>query len=210
MKPLLKSAAALGLVAVIGTALLTGVDRLTAARIAEQEQQAMLRQLGEIIPGDYDNALLNDRFAFRDETHFPGGQTVTAWRARRNGEPLAVILKFDAVKGYNGDITLLAGINRDGSLRGVRVLAHRETPGLGDWIEARKSDWIKGFAGRSLTDPPVSRWAVERDGGEFDQFTGATITPRAIVEAVRQALEYYASERDALFETPAEAVEGAS
>ena len=112
-----------------------------------------------------------------------------------------MVLKFNAVDGYNGNITLLAGINRDGSLRGVRVVSHKETPGLGDAIEAEKSDWIRAFSGRSLRDPAAEQWTVQRDGGEFDQFTGATITPRAVVNAVRMALEYYEANRGRLFDS---------
>ena len=196
-----KSAASLGLVAVIGTTVLTGVDRLTSERIAEQERRVILEQMGQLIPEDYDNSLLQDRILFTDETYFPRGQQVTAFRARYRGQPVAAVLKFDAINGYNGEIGLLAGINVDGSLRGVRVISHRETPGLGDPIELEKSDWILGFDQRSLRDPAPSGWAVRRDGGEFDQFTGATITPRAVVEAVQAALEYFEANRDHLFDS---------
>jgi electron transport complex protein RnfG len=199
---MLKSALALGMVALAGTALLTAIDWLTADRIAEQEKRVVREQLGQILPQGYDNELLDDRFTLVDETHFPNGQQVTVWRARKEGNPLAAILKFDAVNGYNGDITLLAGINMDGSLRGVRVLAHKETPGLGDAIETAKSDWILGFSGKSLGNPDTEKWTVKREGGQFDQFTGATITPRAVVEAVRLALLYFESHRALLFETP--------
>ena len=121
MKKILRSAATLGLVAILGTSLLAGVDRLTASRIAEQEKRVILEQLGQIIPDHYDNPLLQDRISFQDEQHFPNGQTVTAYRARQQEEPLAIVMKLQAVNGYNGNITLLAGINFDGSLRGVRV-----------------------------------------------------------------------------------------
>lgn len=203
MNNMLKSAAALGLVAIAGTTLLTGVDALTADRIAAQERRVILEQLGQIIPQSYDNPLLEDRILFRDEHHFPKGQLVTAYRARQQGEPLAVVLKLSAVNGYNGNIALLVGINSNGTLRGARVTAHKETPGLGDAIEIEKSDWINGFHGKSLENPESGRWAVKRDGGDFDQFTGATITPRAVVEAVRLALEYFAANRDFLFDTVA-------
>jgi len=208
MKEILRSAAILGLVAILGTSLLAGVDRLTARRIAEQEKRVILEQLGQIIPDHYDNPLLQDRISFQDEQHFPNGQTVTAYRARRQEEPLAIVMKFQAVSGYNGNITLLAGINFDGSLRGVRVISHKETPGLGDGIETEKSDWILNFAGKTLQDPEPRKWAVRRDGGDFDQFTGATITPRAIVDAVFQALRFFDSNREFLFEEPAETAEG--
>ncbi len=202
----LRSAGALLLVAVIGTALLTVVHHLTAQRIAAEERRVVQQQLARILPAElYDNALLDDRYSFRDESWFPRGQTVTAYRARMGGEPVAVILRFRAVDGYNGDIQLLAGIRADGSLSGVRVISHKETPGLGDGIEAEKSDWVLDFNGKSLARPLAAGWSVRKDGGEFDQFTGATITPRAVVAAVRRALEYFKTAGDTLFEAPAEA-----
>lgn len=200
-RSLVRSAASLGLVAVAGTTLLAGMHQLTAERIAAQERRAVLEQLQQIIPADrYDNVLQDDWIAFTDARYFPRAQQVVAYRARLDGRPVAVILRFAAVDGYNGPIHLLAGIEADGSLAGVRVTAHRETPGLGDPIEAEKSDWIRTFEGRSLRSPEPAGWGVRRDGGEFDQFTGATITPRAVVEAVRGALEYYEDNRRALFD----------
>lgn len=210
MKSVIRSAAALGLVAIVGTSLLTGVDFLTAERIAEQERRVMLEQLSQIIPAQYDNQLLDDRFRFRNELYFPNGQEVVAYRARQQGEPRAVVLKFNAVNGYNGNITLLAGINLNGSLRGVRIISHKETPGLGDAIEIEKSDWVLDFSGKSLNKPNPDRWAVKSDGGEFDQFTGATITPRAVVDAVRLSLEYFEANRAYLFDTAAESFESTS
>jgi electron transport complex protein RnfG len=207
----LRSAASLGLVAIAGTTLLAGVHHLTAERIAAQERRAVLEQLQQIIPDErYDNVLQDDWFVFTDEAHFPRGQEVTAYRARRGDQPVAVILRFAAVNGYNGPIHLLAGIEADGRLSGVRVTAHRETPGLGDAIEAERNDWIESFTGRSLRSPGPEGWGVRRDGGEFDQFTGATITPRAVVEAVRLALEYYASNQQALFEAAPAALQETS
>lgn len=201
-RSMLRSAAALGLVAVLGTTLLTGVDRLTAARIAEQERRVVLEQLNQLVdPARYDNALHEDRITLQNERYFPQGQQVVAYRARRQGQPVAVILRFAAVSGYNGHIGLLAGIDMQGRLTGVRITGHKETPGLGDAIELAKSDWLRAFDGASLQDPPEQRWAVRRDGGAFDQFTGATITPRAVIAAVRLALEYHGLHRDALFAT---------
>lgn len=202
---LLKSMAALGFVAIIGTALLAGVYEVTRERIQEQERRAVLDQLQQIIPPKaYDNALQDDRFIFRDNDYFPRGQAVTAYRAREDDSPVAVILRFTAVNGYSGGIGLLAGINYDGTVAGVRVVSHKETPGLGDAIEVEKSPWIRTFDGKSLGEPPPERWAVRRDGGDFDQLTGATITPRAVVEAVRKALEFFQKNRQFLFETPAD------
>jgi electron transport complex protein RnfG len=198
----LKSAASLGLVAIIGTGLLAMVNHLTQDRIAAQERRVVLEQLGQIIPpGAYDNALQDDRFTFHDEAHFPNGQRVTAFRARLQGRPIAVILKFAAVDGYNGNIHLLAGISADGKVIGVRVTSHKETPGLGDAIETGRSDWVLDFDDKSLRNPAPEAWSVRRAGGEFDQFTGATITPAAVVRGVRMALEYFAVNKDLLFDS---------
>jgi len=205
---LVKSALSLGLVAVIGTTLLTAVNHVTEGRIAQQERRVVLEQLGQIIsPESYDNDLEDDWIRFRDEYGFPQGQEVIAYRARRQGQPVAVILRFAAVDGYSGPIGLLAGIGADGGLIGVRVTTHRETPGLGDGIEIEKSDWIRSFEGTSLGNPPSEEWTVRRDGGAFDQFTGATITPRAVVKAVRRALEYHASHRAVLYGAEAQGKE---
>jgi electron transport complex protein RnfG len=206
---MLRSAAALGLVALVGTVLLTAVDWLTADRIAEQERRIVLEQLGQMIPQQFDNPILDDFITLRDEHFFPKGQEVTVWRARYQGQPVSAIFKFNAVNGYNGNISLLAGINADGSLRGVRVISHKETPGLGDAIEAGKTDWILDFSGKSLKNPETDRWKVKREGGEFDQFTGATISPRAVVEAVRLALEYFEGHQELLFDTASDSAESA-
>ena len=204
-----RSAVSLALVAALGTALLAGVDKLTATRIAEQEERAVLDQLGQIVSPDlYNNELHSDLFWFRDELYFPRDQLVEVYRARMDDEEIAVILKMAAVNGYNGKINLLVGINYDGTLCGVRVTSHKETPGLGDAIEAERTDWILGFFGRSLGNPLPDGWSVRRDGGEFDQFTGATVTPRAVVEAVQLALEFFEGHRSFLFETAMQSSSG--
>ena len=200
-----RSGLALGFVALLGTGLLAGVDHLTRARIAQQERRAVLQQLNQIIaPDRYDNAMHDDRYSFVDPAWFPSAQTVTVYRARLQGDPVAVVLKLDATDGYNGAIRLLVGINFDGSIAGVRAVSHKETPGLGDAMETDKSDWIYGFEQRSLSNPDQAAWTVKRDGGAFDQFSGATITPRAIVKAVKLALQYFAANRDKLFEHAAD------
>ena len=199
-----RSALALGLVVIIGTALLSMVNNLTRERISDQEQRAVLQQLQQLVAAsEYDNELHQDYFQFRDESFFPQGQLVTAYRARKQGRPVAVILRFAAMDGYNGRINLLAGVDINGRLTGVRVTSHKETPGLGDGIEIERSDWILSFDGKSLQQPGISQWAVRRDGGVFDQMTGATITPRAVVNAVKRALGYYQQHQQELFDTPA-------
>jgi len=127
---------------------------------------------------------------------------VAVYRARKAGEPVAAILHTTAPDGYRGPIELLVAIDTHGTLIGVQVVRHRETPGLGDAFENRNRDWLPKFRGRSLTEPPQQRWAVRSDGGDFDAFTGATITPRAIVKAVRRSLEFYRAKADTIFKAP--------
>jgi electron transport complex protein RnfG len=195
-----RSALLLGVVAVLGTALLASVDRLTRDRIVDQQRRAVLRQLNQIIPPAlYDNALHDDSIELFEPEFFHHKKPLTVYRARREGQPVAAIFRLVAADGYNGDIELLVGVDHDGVLLGVRITAHRETPGLGDAIELDKNDWVLGFDGRSLGNPPASAWKVRKDGGEFDQFTGATITPRAVVTAVRRSLEFHRLHRDSLF-----------
>jgi len=187
--------------AVIGTAMVTATYQGTRERIAANERATLLRKLSQLIaPERYDNDLLDDSI------ELPAGELadrpLRVYRARRQGQPVAVVIDAIAPDGYSGPIYLLVGINHDGSVAGVRVVAHRETPGLGDDIDEERSDWIYGFNGRTLDDPPAGKWSVQKDGGTFDQFTGATITPRAVVKAVHATLLYYRAHRDALFETP--------
>lgn len=203
--PVLRSGLLLGLIALLGTGLLAGVNELTHERILEQEKLRVLRELNEIVPVDsYDNDLLADRTEIEDPAFFHHPDPVTVYRARMDGRAVAVLMIVTAPNGYNGDIRLIVGIDAGGTVLGVRVVAHRETPGLGDPIETGKSDWVLGFAGKSLRNPESAGWAVKRDGGEFDQFTGATITPRAVVGAVHKALLYFAANRQSLFSTGTE------
>lgn len=175
---------------VCGAALVAYTHHETAERIAANQRQAMLQIIGEILPKDQiDNDLLNDSITIREPANLGAKKTVV-YRGRKQGEPTAVVLSTVDANGYAGPIRLLVAVLADGSLGGVRVLTHRETPGLGDKIETNKSDWVLEFDGRSLTDPAENNWKVKRDGGVFDQFTGATVTPRAIVFAVKQSLKF--------------------
>jgi len=204
--PVVRSGLLLGLIALLGTAGLVFVHDQTRTRIALQEQRRVLQQLNEIVPvSAYDNDLHTDRITITDPAFFHHAGPVTVYRARMDGRPVAVIMRITAPDGYNGDIHLLVGIDAAGTILGVRVTEHRETPGLGDLIEIAKSRWITHFKGTSLTHPQERGWAVRRDGGDFDQFTGATISPRAVVKAVHNALKYFQAQRRALFETPAKA-----
>jgi Na+-translocating ferredoxin:NAD+ oxidoreductase subunit G len=202
------AASLLTLFAVVGVGLVALTEDSTHERIERNEREYLLRSLNDVLPADrYDNALFEDTITVVDAELLGTTQPVTVYRARNNGIPKAVILTPVAPDGYSGAIRLLVGIDYDGTLTGVRVVAHRETPGLGDAIEAQRSDWILGFDQLNLNQPPLESWAVRRDGGQFDQFTGATVTPRAVVKAVRNSLLYFKRHRDALFanETPSAA-----
>ena len=197
------TAAVLMLFAVVGTLLVALTFEGTREQIAANEREALLRKLNILVPPErYDNAIFEDTTQVSNDHLLGTTEPVTVYRARRNAEPVALVITPVAPDGYSGTLRLLVGINLDGSLSGVRILAHRETPGLGDKIEAERSDWILGFDGRSLDNPPLEAWQVKRDGGAFDQFTGATITPRAVVKTVRNSLIYYRDNQEALFAQP--------
>ena len=197
--PIVMSGLLLGLFGVIGASLVGLSHEGTAERIARNEREALLQQLRVLVPADQvDNDMLTDVIEVSDPALL-GTAATRVYRGRRQGQPVATVLSPVVTQGYSGPIRLIVAIHADGTLAGTRVLTHRETPGLGDKIEAERSDWILGFAGRSLGKPPTSGWKVKRDGGVFDQFTGATITPRAVVRGVRSALEYYAAHRDELY-----------
>jgi electron transport complex protein RnfG len=204
IRNMLISAFLLGLFAVLGVSLVATVFENTAETIAENERFYLLRSLNTLVPSNsYDNDLYHDTIEVIDPQWLGTPRPVTIYRARKAGEPVAVIINAVAPDGYSGNINLLVAIRHDGILAGVRVISHRETPGLGDAIDAQRSDWILGFSGKSLNNPEDKGWAVRRDGGEFDQFTGATITPRAVVKAVQNALKYYAEHQALIFASPA-------
>jgi electron transport complex protein RnfG len=192
-----RSAALLGLAGLLATALLVGLHGLTRDRIAQRDRERALDQLAAVLPiPAYDNDPLADTITVVDPRLGPGGHTVH--RARLKGSPSAVAINAIATDGYGGPIGLIVGVDIEGRILGVRVLAHSETPGLGDPIDVRRSDWIRGFEGRSLDDPPPVRWTVRPEGGDFDAFTGATITPRAVTRAVHRVLAFHQAERDRL------------
>lgn len=175
----------LALACLVVAALLGGLDAVTAPRIAAEQARDLDRSLAAVLPPAASAA---GRAAPVTLTH-PDGTPLRAWRAV-DGAGLAVEV---AGLGYAGPIRLLVGLDPAGAIHGVRVLAHTETPGLGDRIEAAKSDWLAQFRGRTLDDPPADRWAVAKDGGTFDALSGATITPRAVVGALRRGLEAVAA-----------------
>ncbi len=191
-----RSAIGLGLFAVITGGTIAVTQQLTADRIEEQQARAEAAALYEIIPESvHDNNLLNAIILLPPSNRVAIRGPVIARVASQDGEPVGLILPAVAPDGYSGDIHLLVGINLSGEILGVRVTGHRETPGLGDRIELKKSDWILSFEGRSLENPEPRQWNVKKNGGVFDQFTGATITPRAVVRAVEDTLLYFHEHR---------------
>src|SRR5690606_7176675 len=200
MRKSLLGATLLAVAAAVGVAIVAYTFEHTAPQIRENEREVLLATLNEVLPAnEYDNALVDDAITVTDPEMLGTTQPVTVYRAFRGGEPVAALFTSVAPDGYSGEIRLLVGVRADGRLSGGRVLAHKEPPGLGDPIEIRRSDWITSFDGRALGDPPLERWKVRRDGGVFDQFTGATITPRAVVKAMRNTLIYFERHREELF-----------
>lgn len=196
----LRGALILGVFAALGAGLVAGTYHLTRTRIADNEQDLLLQRLHEILAdSEYDNDLARDSLRIFAPSINRDDAGSLVYRARKNGQPVAVIMEVTAPDGYAGAIRLLVGIYANGEVAGVRVIAHRETPGLGDDIDTDRSDWILKLRGKSLVAPPLEAWTVKRDGGAFDQFTGATITPRAVVKAVRNALLYFRGHQEELF-----------
>ena len=194
-RSMLKNALVLGLFAIGTVGSVALLQQGTATRIAAAEREAQVRALAEILPaGSYDNHLLDNRLEL-NAPELGHRSPQSSYLALKGDQPSALILPVTAPDGYSGAIHLLVGIFADGRLAGVRVLGHKETPGLGDKIELAKSDWVRSFEGKSLSDPGEDGWAVKKDRGEFDQFAGATITPRAVVKAVHGALRYFDKHR---------------
>ena len=189
------------------TAVLAGVYLLTKPAIDASAVLKKMSSIGEVLPpGSYDNDLLKDTLALPPTPALGLDDSSTVYRARQGGRPAALVIEAVASDGYSGKIRLLVGARADGSLSGVRVTEHKETPGLGDYIDPAKDKnkahpWIAQFDGKSLATLAARDWKVKKDGGQFDSVAGATISPRAVIKAVHKALEYIAENRDALYAT---------
>lgn len=201
LRHILTSAVVLGLFGMAGAGIVATTNELTADKIERNRAEARMKLLREVLPMDRcNNNILESEQALALGSvteNFPA----QLFLCRDDNQVAAVALEVTAPSGYSGGIRLLVGILSNGSVQGVRVLAHKETPGLGDKIELRKSDWVLSFNGKAMGTTPLSQWAVKRDGGMFDQFTGATITPRAVTQAVRDSLIYFNEQRDNLVGT---------
>ncbi|MBB1331059.1 electron transport complex subunit RsxG [Pseudoalteromonas sp. SR43-7] len=197
-----KNGAILTAFALATTGLVASINALTADKIAEQEQLQLTAQLQEVLdPKSYDNQLSQDCVVITDEKLGPYANQVI-YRARKNNKPVAVVIRHVTPNGYSGDINLLTAVLTDGTIAGVRTTKHEETPGLGDKVEVKKSLWITTFKSLTVEGEEDARWAVKKDGGQFDQFTGATITPRAVVGSVKNAVLFAQTNFDDIFAAP--------
>ena len=184
----------LGGAALLTSVLLSFFSQATEADIKAAEAADLKQSLSQVLPGEYENDLL------KDTVTLPGKEgEVLVYRGRRAGKVEAVVYRVTG-HGYAGKIVCVMGVSREGKILGVRVIKHAETPGLGDKIEPAKAKWIFDFDGKSLGEPPVDKWAVKKDGGVFDQFAGATITPRAVVKAVKEGLQFFEANKAQLLD----------
>lgn len=196
-----RNAYLLGAFAVACTGSIAIVNEFTQPIIAQQEQQALLKMLNQLIPADlYDNDIVASCFTVTDKNLLGTAEPQQAFIAKKDNRPIALMLKTTTMSGYAGRVNLVVGIYEDARIAGVRVLKHSETPGLGDKIQTNKSDWVYSFDDKFYQEEQQSRWEVKQNGGDFDAFTGATITPRAVVFAVKDALIYFQENKKTLFQ----------
>ena len=200
-RQILLSGLFLFLFAVVSTSFVAVTEHNTREAIAENERRVLLRNLHALLPaGKLDNDIVNDTLLIAASPLLGTENESPVYRARLRGDSVAVVFNSIAANGYSGKIHLLVGVYFDGSIAGVRAIKHAETPGLGDALEIQKSPWVLDFDSKSLDNPAQGHWLVKRDGGVFDQFTGATITPRAVVQAAKNTLLYYEKNADTLFD----------
>ena len=194
---------------IVFTALMAGVYVVTAPRVAASALAEKLRLIGEVLPTSlYDNDLMADAITLPPQKALGLDEETRLWRARRSGTPVAVVLEAAALDGYSGRISLILAVDSDGRLLAQRVTAHKETPGLGDYIDPKKDrnkarPWITQFSNLGFDNVPRDKWRVKKDGGRFDQMSGATISARAVTNASGRALAWAVENRDTLFALPA-------
>lgn len=196
----LKSSLTLALIAAVCTALVAVTYAVTQERIAANEKAFVESSLRPALSGVvFDSDISGSRVILESPHGLPGREDAVIYRVFSGDVPAAALFAVTAEDGYSGPIRVLVGIDVQGVISGVRILRHRETPGLGDEIESRKSDWVLQFAGRSLEDPALDGWQIRRDGGQFDQLTGASVTPRAVIGAIRETLIYFNANQQQVF-----------
>ena len=204
------SAGILTAFAIVGTAMLAATYLVTRPIIAETEKQAKLALISQILPKTlYDNDLMKDAAQLPPAQELGSSEPTPVYRALKEGKPAAAVLEVIAPDGYSGKIRMVVAISANGQISGVRVVAHNETPGLGDYIDIAKNSWIRIFDKKSLSNTSDQNWKVKKDGGKFEHMAGATITPRAVVKAVHKSLKYFAENQDNIFSLPANTQEQA-
>jgi len=200
-----RTAAILFVFVIIFTGLLSGAYLWTKPAIEASAAEEKMKLVDEVLPRDqYDNALLEDTIALPATPELGLGDPTTLYRARKDGQPVALVFETVAPDGYAGKIKLIVAVRADGQVAGVRVTQHKETPGLGDYIEVKKDKnkdrpWITQFTGLSLAQVGDGEWKVKKDGGRFDYHAGATVTPRAVSKAVLKAVKWADANRNQLF-----------
>ncbi len=208
-RSIVKTGMTLAAIAAVCTTLVAATYQLTEDRIAANEKALLEQSLQPALTGIfYDSGVSESRLVLQPPHELPGNDPAFIYRVFAEGEPVAALFVVTARDGFAGPIRILLGVEVSGLITGVRILQHRETPGLGDKIASARSDWVYQFDGRSMGNPQIAGWALKGDGGEFDQLTGASITPRAVIKAIRGTLIYFDAHRDEIFQAPAtEAVE---
>jgi electron transport complex protein RnfG len=202
---ILRGGVTLAAIAALCTALVAFTYQLTDERIAANEQAWLEQSLQPALSGlFFDSGVSESLLRIPAPHELPGSEDAIVYRVYSGESPVAALFVVSARDGYAGAIKMLVGVEIDGAVTGVHVLAHRETPGLGDRIESGKSDWVQQFDGRSLTNPAIDDWKIRRDGGEYDALTGASVTSRAVVKAVRETLQYFNANTDSIFAAPAD------
>ncbi|MEZ9522969.1 electron transport complex subunit RsxG [Enterovibrio norvegicus] len=194
--------AILAIAALLSTGLVAITHSLTEDTIAEQQRLQLLEVLNQVIPADIHDNPLAKTCTLVTSQDLGTDAPMPVYLASKNGEPTAMAIEAIAPDGYNGAIKVLVGVDTNNTVLGVRVLQHNETPGLGDKIDLNVSDWVLSFSGKTLESADDKRWAVFKDGGQFDQFTGATITPRAVVSAARKAAWYVSQHQEQIIRQP--------
>lgn len=197
---ILKSGLTLAVIAAICTSLVAITYRFTADRIAANDKALLEQSLAPALSDlFFDSGVSESKLSIQPPHELPGDEEALIYRIYAQDEPVAALFVVTARDGFSGPIRILLGVDMQGAVTGIRILKHRETPGLGDKIESRRSDWVHQFPGHSIVDPDVTEWAIKRDGGKFDQLTGASVTPRAVVKAMRDTLLYFEANREAIF-----------
>ena len=204
MNSVLKGGLTLATIGAVCTALVAMTYQLTHDRIADNEQAWLEKSLEPALAGlVFEGSVSESMLIMRTPHDLPGPDDVIIYRLFAEEKPVAALFAVTARDGYAGSIRVLVGIEYDGTVTGIRILEHRETPGLGDRIVSSRSDWVFQFDGHSLGNPSADGWAIRRDGGQFDQLTGASVTPRAVISVVKETLIYFDAHREEIFAAPA-------